>query len=57
MVLNFALIPLWGTTGAAIASLITQIASAIVIPALIPALRDNVRLMLEAVFLKDIWQK
>lgn len=57
VVLNFALIPTWGTTGAAIASLITQIASAIVIPAMIPALRDNVRLMLEAACLKDVWQK
>jgi Na+-driven multidrug efflux pump len=57
VVLNFVLIPAWGTTGAAIASLITQIASAIVIPAMIPALRDNVRLMLEAACLKDVWQK
>ena len=55
--LNFVLIPLWGTTGAAIASLVTQIASAIVIPAMIPALRDNVRLMAEALCLKDIWKK
>lgn len=56
VVLNFALIPGLGTTGAAIASLITQIASALVIPAMIPALRPNVKLMLEAVRLKDIWK-
>lgn len=50
--LNLALIPLWGSAGAALASLVTQILSTFVLPACIPALRPNVRLMLEAVLIK-----
>ena len=57
VLLNFAMIPSLGTVGAAVASLVTQIASAIVIPAMIPALRPNVKLMLEAACLKGIWKK
>ena len=57
VLLNFVMIPQMGTVGAAIASLVTQIASAIVIPAMIPALRPNVKLMLEAVCFKGVWKK
>ena len=52
--LNCALIPVWGAAGAACASLITQIFSAVILPALIPQLRPNTKLMLEAALLKDI---
>lgn len=48
--LNILLIPVWGASGAAVASLATQIASSLVIPLVIPALRPNGTLMLEAIF-------
>ena len=53
VVLNLLLIPLWGAMGAGLASLITQLFTSIVIPAMIPDLRPNVRLMLQAIALKD----
>ena len=55
--LNWLLIPLWGASGAALASLITQIATTVILPALIPPLRPNARLMIEAALLKDILKK
>lgn len=54
IILNYLFIPRWGTVGAAWASLITQIFTSIVIPALIKEMRPNVKLMLEAFILKDI---
>lgn len=50
VVLNALLIPAWGPSGAALASLVTQIATTVILPALIPALRPNARLMLEGIF-------
>lgn len=50
VVLNALLIPVWGPSGAAVASLSTQIAAAVILPALIPALRPNARLMIEGIF-------
>lgn len=47
--LNLLLIPVWGASGAALASLVTQIATTVLLPALIPALRPNARLMLEGI--------
>lgn len=55
--LNAVLIPLWGVSGAALASLITQVATVIVFPLFIKPLRPNVKLMLEAVCLKDFFKK
>lgn len=55
--LNYALIPAWGTAGAAAASLITQICTVTVFPALIRPLRPNVRLMAEAALLRDVLPK
>lgn len=52
--LNFLLIPVWGTAGAAAASLVTQISTTVLIPALIPALRPNAKLMVEALLLQDV---
>ena len=49
VVLNLALIPLWGASGAAAASLITQASTTILLPALIRPLRPNAKLMLDAV--------
>lgn len=54
VILNFLMIPMWGTAGAAMASLITQIMTSILLPFCIKALRPNAILMLEAIFLKKI---
>ncbi len=55
--LNFIFIPIWGASGAAFASLITQISTSIVLPCLIKDMRPNVRLMIEAFTLKDLREK
>ena len=52
--LNIVFIPRWGASGAAFASLVTQIGTSIVLPFLIPGLRDNAKLMLEAICLKGV---
>lgn len=52
--MNFLLIPLWGATGAATATLITQILTSIVIPLLWKDTRENVRLIGEAIVCIDI---
>lgn len=52
--LNLLLIPYWGPTGAAVASLVTQIFTTVCLPAMIPPLRPNAKLMVEALLLKGI---
>ena len=47
-------IPLFGASGAAVASLIAQIFVAIVLPLFIKPLRENSVMMLEAILLKGI---
>ncbi len=47
--MNLLFIPRWGTVGAAVASLITQIVTSIVLPLLIKDLKANAKLMLEAI--------
>lgn len=54
VVLNLALIPMWGPSGAAWASLITQASTVVVLPLLIKALRPNARMMLDAVLLRGV---
>ncbi len=54
VLLNLLFIPLWGTSGAAFASLITQIATSILLPCFIKPLRENAKLMFEAILLKGI---
>lgn len=54
VVLNVWLIPIWGASGAALASLITQISTILVFPAMIKALRPNVKLMIEAICFKGV---
>lgn len=54
VIMNMIFIPLWGAAGAALASLITQILTSIVLPLFMPALKENSMLMLEAICLKDI---
>lgn len=57
VILNAILIPIWGASGAAMASLITQMSTILVFPALVRALRPNVKLMLDAILLKDVFCK
>lgn len=53
--LNIIFIPMWGPSGAAVASLITQIFTGILLPYCIKELRPNAKLMLEAIILKDVF--
>ena len=50
--LNLLLIPPMGPSGAALASLITQVFTSIILPYCIKELRPNAKLMLEAIMLK-----
>ena len=52
VLLNACLIPVWGTSGAAVASLIAQLLTSIILPLLIRPLRENAVLMLEAISFK-----
>lgn len=52
--MNFLLIPRWGATGAAAATLITQILTSIVIPLLWKDTRENVKLIGEAIACVDL---
>lgn len=54
---NLALIPPLGATGAAIASLLTEIATTFVIPTFFREIRPNVRLMLDAITFKDLRER
>lgn len=54
--LNLIFIPLFGASGAAVASLIAQVLTSIVLPLFIKPLRENSILMLEAILLKGIKQ-
>lgn len=51
--LNMILIPLFGVNGAAVASLLTQISTIFVFPLFIKDFKPNVRMMVDAIKLKD----
>ena len=53
--LNALFIPKWGATGAAFASLLTQICTCLIFPALLKPLRENSKLMIESIFLKGVF--
>lgn len=53
--LNFLWIPQWGPSGAAAASLVTQVSTILVFPVLIPQLRPNVHLILDAIRMKNLF--
>lgn len=55
VLMNCVFIPFWGATGAAVASLVTQIATTIVLPYFIKELRPNAKLMLQAIMLKKVF--
>lgn len=54
IVLNLIFIPVLGATGAAAASLVTQIITTMIVPFLIKPLKRNSELMIEGVLLKNI---
>ena len=54
VLLNLCFIPIWGASGAAFASLLTQILTSLVLPCFIKDMRPNVKLMLEAFLLKGV---
>ncbi len=54
VILNLALIPSFGTAGAAAASLITQISTSMILPVIIKPLRPNAKLMWDAVMLRGV---
>lgn len=54
ILLNLTIIPVWGAAGAAFASLITQIFTSFLLPCIFKEMRPNVKLMIEAIFLKEI---
>ena len=55
--LNYLLIPIWGASGAALASLAAQVLTGVVMPFFIKDLRENARLMLEGIGLKGVFKK
>lgn len=57
IILNALLIPWIGTAGAALASLITQISTIFLFPVFFKELRINVKMMLDAILLKNILPK
>ncbi len=54
VIMNLIFIPIWGASGAAIASLLTQFMTGIVLPYLIKDLRPNCILMIEAALFRKI---
>ena len=54
VLLNALLIPVWGTSGAAFASLMAQIITTMVTPFFIRQLRENSVMMVKAIFLQGI---
>lgn len=52
--LNLLLIPVWGASGAAIASLITQVCTSTILPFCFKDMRRNSILMLQAIALKNL---
>lgn len=57
VLLNLIFIPKWGATGAALASLITQVCTSIVLPMFFKGIRHNSILMLESIMLKGVFNK
>ena len=55
IMLNYYMIPIWGPSGAALASLITQIFTSIVLPMAFNGTRKNSMLMIEAICLKGVF--
>ncbi|MCM1060398.1 MAG: flippase [Eubacterium sp.] len=54
IILNYFMIPVWGASGAAVASLITQIFTSLILPSFFKEMRPNVKLMMQAFLLKKL---
>ena len=54
VVLNYFMIPIWGASGAAMASLLTEISTSIILPYFIKDMRPNITLIGEAFLLKGL---
>lgn len=54
VLLNYVMIPQFGASGAAMASLLTQISTSLILPCFIKQMRPNVRLMIDAFLLRKI---
>lgn len=52
--LNYIMIPIWGASGAAFASLTTEVCTSIVLPYFIKDMRPNVKLMADALLLRNV---
>lgn len=52
--LNYIMIPMWGASGAALASLLTQVCTSLVLPCCWKDMRPNVRLMIDAFLLRGV---
>ena len=50
--LNYIMIPMWGASGAALASLLTEVCTSLVLPCCWKDMRHNVRLMIDAFLLR-----
>lgn len=57
VLLNILLIPKFGVNGASFATVITQISTIFFFPALIKDLRPNIKLLIDAIKLKDLFEK
>lgn len=57
VIMNAWLIPVWGTNGAAFASVFTQFSTIFIMPLFIKDFRSNVRMMVEAIMLKGILRR
>ena len=54
VILNLIFIPVLGASGAALASLITQISTSILLPYAFKGMRENAKLMIDAILLKGV---
>ena len=54
IILNLIFIPMWGASGAAVASLIAQMLTTMVVPFFIKPLRENSKMMLQAICFRDL---
>lgn len=57
IILNLVFIPILGAAGAALASLITQVFTSILLPLMWKDMRKNVKLMIEGILLKGVFIK
>ena len=55
VIMNYIFIPWWGASGAALASLITQVFTSIILPCFFKDLRPNAKLMLDAIMLRGVF--